>query len=300
MSKKAGKTAKKKVAKKDQVAVAKQSDGTVQITFTVPWKEIHDKRESTIKELAKTVEVPGFRTGKAPIAKAREKLDPQFVLEKALSYILPTMFSSAIKDNNIRPAIYPKFELISAEEEKDWQVRATTAEIPEFELGDYKKAIKDEKKSDIWTPEKGDPKAKEELTREQRENIVITALQKHFSFTIPQILIDEEVNSRLASLLERIEKLGMSLESYMASVKKDVEALRKEYSESAEQAIRLDIVLGRLAEKENIKVTDADIADFMRMANTGDPLTVGEEQKNTISAFLIKRKVLDTLASEVE
>ena len=283
----------------DSVAVAKQSDGTVQITFTIDWKEIAAKREETLKELAKSVEVAGFRKGKAPVAKAREKLDPQFVLEKTLSQILPQMFSAAIKDNGIKPAMYPKFELVSAEEEKDWQVRATTAEIPEFEFGDYKKAVKNEKSSDIWTPEKGDPKEQKELTREQKENIAIVALQKHFNFQIPKVLIDEEVNSRLASLLERIEKLGMSLEGYMASVKKDVETLRKEYSESAEQAIRLDIVLGRIAEEEKITVSDSDIADFMRVANAGEPKTVGEEQKNTISAFLIKRKVLDTLAQQV-
>jgi hypothetical protein len=33
-------------------------------------------------------------------------------------------------------------------------------------------------------------------------------------------LIDEEVNSRLSKLLERIEKLGLTLESYLSSIGK--------------------------------------------------------------------------------
>ena len=287
------------------MAIAKQSDGTVQITFTLLWKKIETEREKTIKELSQNVEVPGFRKGKAPVAKARERLDQQFVLEHTLSHILPALFSEAVKEHKLKAAMYPKFELISAKEGEDWQVRATTAEIPEFSLGDYKKIVKDTKPTDIWTPEKGlpaqagDQKGKQELSREQKENIAIKALTEHYKFTIPKILIEEEVNSRLSSLLERIEKLGMSLESYLASIKKDVQKVRDEYRESSEQAIRLDIVFSKIAEKEAIKATEQEIQEFISMAQTGGKNTVSQDQKNTIGAFLIKRKVLDTLAKEV-
>lgn len=289
--------AKEKVQK--SVAVAKQSDGTIQITFTIDWQEISVKREEVIKELAKNVEVSGFRKGKAPLAKAREKLDSQFVLEKTLSYILPKLFADTIKTENIRPAMYPKFELIHAHENEDWQVRAATAEIPEFDLGDYKNLISTASKgSEIWTPEKGTPKENTEVPKEQKENIAISALQENYKFEIPKILTEEEVNSRLASLLERIEQLGLSLESYLASIKKSVEELRQEYSEQAERAIRLDIILGAIAEKEKITITDEEIIQFMNMANASSPTTkVTEEQKSTISSFLIKRKVLDLLVS---
>lgn len=292
--------AKKKAETKNSSAVARQDDGTVQITFVIPWNEIFEKREETIEELAKDVEVPGFRRGKAPLEKAREKLDPQFVIERTLSHILPRLFADAVKEENLRPAMYPKFELIHAHENEDWQVRATTAELPEFELGDYKKIVSEHHKKEIWTPEKGDPKKDEPLTLEQKENMAIHAISHEYTFAIPKILIDEEINSRLASLLERIEKLGLSLESYLASIKKTVDELRAEYAQQAETAIRLDIVLGAIAEAEKVEITDDEINQFINVANASNPQSkISEDQKSTITSFLLKRKVLDILASYI-
>lgn len=273
----------------NKVSIAKEDDGTVQLTFVLPWTEIEREREEVVKEMASEVEVPGFRKGKAPLEKAREKLDSQKLLEHTLSHILPKLFGDAIKENKIKPAIYPKFELLEAKENEDWQVRATTAELPDVDVSNYEKQIKSMKKA-----------VKKEATREEKENIAIKSLQDNYKFTVPKILTDEEVNSRLSSLLERLEKLGLSLESYLASIKKTVEELRKEYGASAENAIRLDVVLGRIAEKEKITVSEEEINEFMKMANATNPTQkIQGEQKNTISAFLIKRKVLDRLVSLV-
>jgi len=272
-----------------EVSIARQDDGTAQLTFVLPWAQIDSEREEVIKELAADVEVPGFRRGKAPIEKARAKLDQQKLIEHTLSHILPKLFAEAIKTNKIVPAIYPKFELLVAREGEDWQVRATTAELPEVNVSNYEKQIKSAKS-----------KLKKEATREEKENIAIRALQDNYKFTVPKLLSDEEVNSRLSSLLERLEKLGLSLESYLVSIKKTVEDLRSEYAISAENAIRLDVVLGRIAEKEKITVSEEEINEFTKVANSANPTQkVSSEQKNTISAFLIKRKVLDRLVSLV-
>jgi FKBP-type peptidyl-prolyl cis-trans isomerase (trigger factor) len=279
-------------SKTNGAAVARLEDGTIQITFTIPWTEISHSIEETVIELAKNVDVPGFRKGKAPIEKARERLDKQYVTEHALSHILPKLFSDAIKENKLRPAMYPRFELLSAEEDHDWQVRANTAEIPEFDLGDYekdiKKAFKDEEKS---------KKDKKELTRQEKENLALGTLQKRYVFKVAKILTDEEVNSRLASLLERLEKLGLSLESYLASINKTSEKLREEYAAAAEASIRMDIVLGAIAQKEKVTATEKEIGEFMSAANAANPDSISDSQKSAISSFLIKRKVLDKLAS---
>jgi FKBP-type peptidyl-prolyl cis-trans isomerase (trigger factor) len=297
-------TKKVKNTHKNTPSIARQDDGTVQINFVIPWNKIAKERQKTVKELALNVEVPGFRRGKAPINKAEEKLDKQYVLEHTLSHILPKLFADTVKEQKLRPAMYPKFELISAQEDKDWQVKATTAEFPEFQLGDYKKIVKDSKSTDIWTPDKGmpaeagDPNKHSEPTREQKENMAISALGEHYKFAIPKILIEEEVNSRLSSLLERIEKLGLSLESYLASVKKTAEELREEYGASAERAIRLDIVFGAIAEAESINVSAKEVDAFVNAARASSQ-SIPDDHKSTVSSFLIKRKVLEKLASMV-
>jgi FKBP-type peptidyl-prolyl cis-trans isomerase (trigger factor) len=284
-----------KSTKSDGVSVAKLDDGTVQITFLIPWKDIDHATEETVEELAKKVEVPGFRKGKAPVERAREQLDKQYVTEHALSHILPRLFADSIKENKLRPAMYPKFELLSAEEGKTWQVRANTAEIPEFDLGNYEKAVKEA--VDIEVKKAAKDKNEKELSREQKENLALNTLQSLYTFKIPKILVEEEVNSRLSSLLERLEKLGLSLESYLASINKTSEKLREEYSGQAEASIRIDIVLGAIAQKENIKATEEEITDFISAANSANAQSIPESQRSAINSFLIKRKVLDKLAS---
>lgn len=289
----------KNTAKQKMVSVAKKDDGTVQINLTIAWADIEKNREEVIAQEAKKIEVPGFRKGKAPVEKVVERIPQELLMEKTLAKILPKMFTEAISEHKINPAMYPKFELISAKEGEDWQTRATTAELPDFDLGDYKKTVKNAKTSDIWTPDKGDPKAEKELTREQKENMALQALQNAYQFPLPEILVDEEINSRLSSLLQRLEKLGITLESYLSSLKKTAEELRAEYRQQAQNAIRMDVLLGRIAQEEKITVEEKEIEVFLGAAKASGSAPVDESQKSTIRSFLIKRKVIDSLASLV-
>jgi len=136
-----------------------------------------------------------------------EKVPEASVIEHALSHILPHLLSEAIKEHKLTLAVYPKFELVSAKEGEDWQVRALTCEVPTFELGDYKKNISGE----IASRQVG---AKKDLSPEEKEQSVIKALLTGIKLEIPKLLIEEEVNSRLSNLLGRVEKLGLNLEPW--------------------------------------------------------------------------------------
>jgi trigger factor len=126
------------------IAVAKLDDGTVQITFIIPYAQVVKERAHVEKELTEGVEVPGFRKGKAPLEKALEKVPESTIIEHTLQHILPPLLGKAMTEEKLRLAIYPKFELLKANPDEDWMVRAISAELPEVKLGDYKKLIKGE------------------------------------------------------------------------------------------------------------------------------------------------------------
>lgn len=223
-------------------ALAKTQDGGIQITFTIPFEIISQTREEALKEYAKDIEVPGFRKGKAPLEKVRERVPAGSLIEHTLSHILPKAVAEVINKEKVRPAIYPKFELIKAEEGESWQVRATTCEIPLINLGDYKKVIPGALRAmSIWTPGKGEkPK---ERSKEEKEQEVIKTLLETVKVEIPKLLIDEEVNARLSNLLQKIERLGLTLDGYLASVGKTTDSLRAEYEINAKNTIALDLIL---------------------------------------------------------
>jgi FKBP-type peptidyl-prolyl cis-trans isomerase (trigger factor) len=280
--------------------VARESDGTIQITFTIAKDEISKNQLKVIEDLGKDVEVPGFRKGNAPADKVKERLSSEKVIEKTLSLILPKMLATVLTDEKIRPSIYPKFEVISANENEDWQVRALMCEIPQFALGDYKKNIKGLlNASKIWTPDnKDDPEKSKEPSRNEKEQKIIDYLLQNINLTIPRILIEEEVNSRLSQLLARIEKLGLTLEGYLSSIGKTPQLLREEYSKQSQEAIKIELILEKVSVSENIKISDSEIDQAISASSTDPTIQKNlnsPDQRNLIKTILARRKALDFL-----
>ena len=271
--------------------VAKSPDGSVQINFTIAFDEIEKARQKALVELSKDVLVPGFRKGMAPVEKAKEKISKEKLLEKTLMSIVPRLLSEAIESEKIKPATYPKIELIKAEENEPWEVRVLTCELPIFDLPDYKALIKTLPKP-------------EGQTREQKIETIIKLLLDSVQITIPAILVDEEVNARLSSLLERIEKLGLNLEGYLASVGKTPETLRTDYTGEANRAIGLELILNDIAQRENIDVTPEKVEEAIHATEATHPDHGGaskhehsEQQKSVVRSILRRSAVLDSLVA---
>ena len=279
--------------------LAKTEDGTVQITFTIPFETVVKAREDALKEYAKDIEVPGFRKGKAPLEKIRRRVPEGSLIEHTLSHLLPKALGQVISENKIRPAIYPKFELIKAKEDEAWEVRALTCEVPMIELGDYKKNVLGALRAkSIWTPGKG--KEKKEPSKEEKEQEVIKILLETIKVNIPKLLIDEEVNARLSSLLDKIERLGLTLDSYLASLGKTPETLRSEYQVQAKNTIALDLTLTAIAQEAKIDIKETEIDDAIKAAGA-DP-KVSErlntpEQRRVVRSVLARRSALDSLTA---
>lgn len=283
--------------------IAKEDDGNIQITFTIPFPLIKKAEDETVVEMAKDIEVPGFRKGMAPLAKVVEKIPQNALIEHSLSHLLPKALADAINEHKLKIAIYPKFELLKADDGQDWQIRGVTCELPEISLGEYKKAIQGEVRSkSIIVP--GQNKAEEshfaKASRDEKEQMVIKTLLDNVKVTIPKILIEEEVASRLSNLLARIEKLGLALEGYLASIGKNVETLRAEYEAQAKDAIALDLILSKIAAEENLKVGEAEVDAALNMSTATTNSKVEdkedlESRKRMIESILKRRQALDFL-----
>ena len=156
-------------------------------------------------------------------------------------------------------------------------------------LGDYKKKIEGElAASKIIVPGK---KEQEKVTDEKLIKILLDTVK----LDIPDILIEEEVNGRLSSLLARIEKLGLQLEGYLQTVGKTVVELRAEYKTQSEEAIKLELILNKIAQEEKIEVTESEIDSFIKTTGS-DPTKVEKPQKDSLTRVIQRRKALEKLA----
>ncbi|HLE48617.1 MAG TPA: trigger factor [Patescibacteria group bacterium] len=297
------KNQKKSVNQDFKPIVAKQDDGTIQITFNIPWKTVEENKTKALHELGKDLEIAGFRKGKAPLDKIESAVSRDKLIQQTLSGLLPQMFNEVIMSEKIRPAVFPKFELINAQQNETWQIRATTCQITEFELGNYKDPIKTELASGkIWTPGKNKDVDDKGLSRQEKEQKVINILLKTINFIVPTVLIDEEVNTRLSKLLEQTEKLGLTLDSYLNSIGKTAQSIRSDYKDQSEKAIRLELILEKIAKNESLNVDDKDIDEAIKASHSDPNLkNSGEtpEQRSVIRVILQRRKALDFLTSLV-
>ncbi len=280
--------------------VAKESDGTIQITFTIPKDIIVANQKKALEELGRNIEVPGFRKGNAPIDKVKDHVSKEKIIEKTLSEILPKILSDALTNEKIKPSVFPKFELVSSTEGENWQVRAITCEILPFELGEYKVKLKGLfSQGKIWTPDKGiNNNEAKEPTRVEKEQKIIEALLQILTPIVPKVLIDEEVNSRLSQLLSRIEKLGLTLESYLTSIGKNPQSLRQEYEKQSEEAIKIELILEEVANDENITVSQNEIDEAVKASATDANMQENlksPDQQRLIKTILSRRKALDFL-----
>ncbi len=259
----------------------KTENNGVEIVFTIPASIILSTKEEVLKEFAKDANIKGFRKGKAPIAKVEAATKDEELTEHILSHILPNAFVLAVEEHKFNPAIYPKYDAVkitsskNVAENTEWQVKATTCELDKIVLPkDLKKKLKKDEKD---------------------QNVLIKSLLEEVKLEIPKMLVDEEVNARLSQVLERIERLGLTLEGYLKSVGKTPEILRAEYEIQAKDAIKIELVLNEVANEEKIEVSEKEIDEFIK--TTGEDLNkVEKEQRDILRRVIMRRSALEKLS----
>jgi trigger factor len=95
------------------------------------------------------------------------------------------------------------------------------------------------------------------------DKIMMKILEKH-DFEVPGRLVAYEVNEQIKQLEDHLQKQGLTLESAGMTHEKLVE----NYKDAAARRVRGDFILKKIAEAEDIKISDEDISrGFERIAS---------------------------------
>ncbi len=279
-------------------ALNRQPDGALELTITIPKKRVTIAYGQALTKLVKETTIKGFRKGKAPKKKVEEQHGKTKVYEETLKTLVTEVYLEAIKEQGIKPIINPQVSVISLEEGKDWQIKATTCELPQVKLGNYKAEIKKTLAGDkIWVPGKDEKEKKDEKKESERLNKVFQTLLKNVKLQIPEILIQEEINRMLARLVDQTGRLGITVEQYLTSINKTSDQIKEEYRRQSEESLRLELVLSAIAAAEKIEVTDAEVQMMIDAApdeKTKQAMAT-PAQKAYLKQLLRKRKVIDNL-----
>ena len=104
--------------------------------IVVPAGDIEDKLIGRLTEIGQSISVPGFRPGKVPIGILKTRYGDSVrgeILEKAIQ----DATESALTDNELRPALQPKIEIVTFEDGADLEYKLQVEVLPEIEPADF-------------------------------------------------------------------------------------------------------------------------------------------------------------------
>src|SRR5579862_6411356 len=89
------------------------SDGLKRaFAVVIPAADIENRRASRLNELAKQVNLPGFRPGKVPMPIVRQRFGGAVAAE-VLEQSLNEATQKLLADRDLRPAVMPKLEMVT-------------------------------------------------------------------------------------------------------------------------------------------------------------------------------------------
>lgn len=283
-------------------ALSRLDNGNVELIVTIPWARVKTVYDSALDRLSKEVTIKGFRKGKAPKKIVEQKIDKTSLYQEVLKELVAQVYLEAIKEQKVKPIVSPQIELLQAQEGKDWQIKATTAELPEIKLDQYKEEVKKALAADkIWVPGKDDKEEKEDskVTQGKKLEKVLQTLLANIQFRLPAMLLESEVNRMLSRLIDQTARLGMTVEQYLVSQSKTQEQLRAEYQHQAEETLKLELILAAIANQEKIEIKKEKIDELIQAApdeKTRKQLDV-PEQRAYLTQLLRKQQVIDNLVA---
>ncbi len=147
-------------------------------------------------------------------------------------------------------------------------------------------------------------KAREE---ERVERAMLEAMLQVASFSdLPEILIDQELDSMVHELSHSVEQQGLSWIDYLSHLKKDEAALRKELKSPAEKRVKLALLTRALARAQKFEIEDstieAELAPLLaQYTNDSRALAYfqGEDYRGYLKSRLLNQRVIEWLKQKL-
>lgn len=167
----------------------------------------------------------------------------------------PAVFEVTVKD--VKEKQYPELDDKFADE------------VSEFST---LKELKDDIKKKLL-----DRKTKQE--QHDAESKLIDKICDNAKVEIPQVMIDNQVEDFIKEFERRLSYQGLNLDGYLNYTGTTLEDLRKSRVEDAKKTVKTRLVLTAIMDKENIDVTEQEIADKFNEGTKDKPKTIEEIQK---------------------
>ena len=83
----------------------------VKVTVEVPYEDLKQDMDAAYRDIAKNVDVPGFRRGKVPARVIDQRFGRVAVIEQVINEVLPRFYGQVVAENELRVMAQPDVEV---------------------------------------------------------------------------------------------------------------------------------------------------------------------------------------------
>jgi len=246
-------------------------DKTFVLHLTISKENLLKEYQEVLKAFQKNFTKKGFRQGNVPLNIVESELDQNQAYSEILSHLLSHLYQDKVKEYGLRPVIDPQIKITNPPLtlDKDWLVDVTAAELPQIELDKnlYQKIAKNNSSTDL----------------------IIKTLLENTKVTLPQILIESDVQKNLSRMVDQIESAGMKVEDYLKSKNETSKSYQEKIEKQVKEEWTINLAINQISINEKIQVESKDAEEIFKKQ---------PEMKNNpelVFYLLTQQKVIDFL-----
>ncbi|MFA5800168.1 MAG: trigger factor [Candidatus Peribacteraceae bacterium] len=96
-----------------EITVEKLKQSRIKTTAVIPPDALKHAEEQALTRLGNTMDIKGFRQGKAPLPLIRERVKPEDLLEETVRILLPEIVSASLEKSGAKPILRPSAGIAS-------------------------------------------------------------------------------------------------------------------------------------------------------------------------------------------
>jgi len=139
--------------------------------------------------------------------------------------------------------------------------------------------------------------------KERARSMILKEIVKNSEIEIPEVLVNRELEKMISEMQTNVTRMGMTVDDYLKQIGKTVEDLKKEWYNQAEERVKASIVLMKIADEENIKISEEDLDKEAELVFSSFGISREEIQKSidlpyfreNIRSNMINKRTLELL-----
>lgn len=132
----------------------------------------------------------------------------------------------------------------------------------------------------------------------EAENKLYETLIEKMSADIPEVMFENKIDEMVRDFEMRLSQNGLNLETYLMYTNTDMASFRKTFEEQAQNQVKVRLALEKIAELENVEITDAQVdAEINRIAEQYN--LTADKVRSIISDKSVKQDLAVAEASKI-